>query len=202
FVHAPPSSSPQSRVRVEKLVVSPRQDHRGRLARRLLRQLHRLPTAAERGVEVWCLWDAEPFYKDLGYADVYAPSDGGAAAAADNTAAQGRRVVADFGPLLLWSCTSSLPPPSPSPSPSPALQSHRLRTPPPPSLPAIATKAQEDPHAADAVVATTPFRSLASVTPAANGEDDVHLNVCVDAISSSAGKETDGWAAAGINDDN
>ncbi|RKO88771.1 hypothetical protein BDK51DRAFT_39810 [Blyttiomyces helicus] len=53
---------------------------------RLVLELRRSP--AVRTIEVWSLWHVEPFYKALGFVDVAGP--------------RGHRVVAEWGPLLVW----------------------------------------------------------------------------------------------------
>ncbi|KAJ3115553.1 hypothetical protein HDU96_000434 [Phlyctochytrium bullatum] len=73
-------------LRIEKLLVSVPYANLG-FGRRLLRELHRQKRV--ESVEVWSLWHAEPFYRGLGYGDVRHP-------------ATGERVVAEWGPLLMW----------------------------------------------------------------------------------------------------
>ncbi|KAJ3417621.1 hypothetical protein HDV05_000078 [Chytridiales sp. JEL 0842] len=72
-------------LRIEKLLVSPFYENQG-FGRKMLRELHRRPRVET--VEVWSLWHAEGFYRGLGYGDV--------------VTRQGERVVASFGPLLIW----------------------------------------------------------------------------------------------------
>ncbi|KAJ3330100.1 hypothetical protein HDU76_006423 [Blyttiomyces sp. JEL0837] len=65
FFH--PASDPRH-LRIEKLLVASTYENLG-LGKRLVLELHRRPRVET--IEVWSLWHAEPFYRALGYEDVY-----------------------------------------------------------------------------------------------------------------------------------
>jgi hypothetical protein len=67
-------------------------------SKRIVRKLQHLPNI--QSIQVWSLWHAEKFYKQMGFQDIY-PSTA-------KIMGPKRRIEGEWGPLLMWTKDSKV----------------------------------------------------------------------------------------------
>jgi hypothetical protein len=93
------SKSNNGRISIDKLIISSEFSSLG-FSKRIVRKLQHLPNV--QSIQVWSLWHAEKFYKQMGFHDIYPSTK------IIGQIGPKRRIEGEWGPLLMWTKDSKV----------------------------------------------------------------------------------------------